>query len=46
MPLDEGGLRCGTEPSGVFPPLQSVAGGLVALPKRFGVLSTSISHLD
>ena len=29
IPLDEGGLRCGKEPSGVFPPLQSVAGGLV-----------------
>ena len=46
MPLNEGGLRCGTEPSGVFPPLQSVAGGPAALPKRFSVRSTSIFHLD
>jgi len=46
MRLDEGHPQCGKEPSGAFPPLQSVVGGLATLPKRFGVRSTTTRHLN
>jgi len=39
--LDDGGHRCGKEPSGIFPSLRSVAGGLATLPQRYDVRSTA-----